>query len=78
MASKKKIENSETQIAIEPVIGTVTAPRLNVRKTADMSAEVLRVVSLNEELELDSTEKTNNFFKLKNGGFVLSDFVKVK
>ena len=66
----------------EPVEGTVEGcVRLNVRKEASKTADVVRVINKGETVMVDLTNSTDDFYKvftLDFVGYCVKDFIKIK
>lgn len=80
--AKKKIEEvvdiSNVEETIETLTATVTAEKLNLRKKANTSSEVVRILNKGEEV-LVCLNLVNGFYELADGtGFIMSDYVTVK
>lgn len=66
----------------EPVEGVVEGCiRLNVRKAAEKTADVVRVINKGESVMVDLVNSTDDFYKvftLDFNGYCVKDFIKIK
>lgn len=87
------VEETEVEPEVEPEVELVEAvqtligkvvdcPKLNVRKDPYTDSPILCVIKRNEEVEVDPSESTANFYKiyLANGveGFCMKQFIETE
>ena len=80
-------DTAEVNEKVEPkapkkVFGVVdNCELLNVRATASTDGEVVKVINRGTKLEIDESESTSEFYKVKNrscDGFCMKNFITVE
>ena len=80
-------DTAEVNEKVEPkipkkVFGVVdNCELLNVRATASTDGEVVKVINRGTKLEINESESTSEFYKVKNkscDGFCMKDFITVE
>ena len=65
-----------------PIFGVVdNCELLNVRATASIDGEVVKVINRGTKLEINESESTSEFYKVKNkscDGFCVKNFITVE
>ena len=87
--TESKVDNAEEAETVESVeaikiiekTGTVTAKKLNVRKSPDINGKICCVANSGDKLTVNITESTDEWYKVEtsNGitGYCMKTFVKI-